>query len=234
MKVLSFGGGLQTTALSILAAKREVEVDMAIFADPGAEKPETYWYIEYYIKPLLKEAHIPLEIILGECHGKRIYEYCWQHKIFPSIIKRWCTDKFKLTPIKKYLPDDAICMIGFSVDELKRANNPNNKYPLIDLNISSADCVRIIQDYGWPIPVKSACFFCVYARWQEWNWLKIHHPELIEKAVALEARYYERRPEARESIGLFGGMPLWKYISGIQMEMPILEEYSCWSGHCGH
>ena len=60
-RILSFGGGLQTTALAIMVAKGELEVDEVIFADTGAEKPETYWYMENYTKPMLEEVGIPEE-----------------------------------------------------------------------------------------------------------------------------------------------------------------------------
>lgn len=236
MKVLSFGGGVQTTALAILVAKREVEVDAAIFADPGAEKPETYFYIEHYIKPLFKEARIPFEIIEGADPTNKVQrnlvEHCHHYRTIPSVSRRWCSQQSKRRPIVAKTGKNCIHLVGFSLDELQRVRD--DVYPLVDLRLTGADCQRIIKDYGWPVPVKSSCFFCPFQRWSEWNWLKIYHPELIEKAVAMETRFYERRPDKRETIGLFGGAPLWKYAQGIQMEMPILKEYSCWSGDCGH
>ncbi|MGI0079676.1 MAG: phosphoadenosine phosphosulfate reductase family protein, partial [Nitrososphaerales archaeon] len=47
---LSFGAGVQTTALLLTD-----EFDEIIFADTGAEMPETYDYIEKYVKPYCKE-----------------------------------------------------------------------------------------------------------------------------------------------------------------------------------
>ena len=56
---LSFGAGVQTTAMLILIAKGEIEADAVIFADTGAEHPETYEYIENYDKPLCEKVGIP-------------------------------------------------------------------------------------------------------------------------------------------------------------------------------
>ena len=56
---LSFGAGVQTTAMLILVSKGEIEVDAVIFADTGAEHPETYGYIEKYDKPLCEKIGIP-------------------------------------------------------------------------------------------------------------------------------------------------------------------------------
>lgn len=235
-RILSFGGGLQTTALAILAAKKELDVGAAIFADPGAERPQTYSYIEDYIKPLLKEAKIPFKIIPGvDITSKskmNIVEFYYHYRDIPHLFPRQCSIIFKRRPIHA-VTGDIPMLIGFSYDEQERLKE-GDIYPLVDLKLTSADCRNIITDYGWPIPLKSSCYFCPFQRWAEWNWLKQHEPELMEKALAMEARFHERKPELRETHGLFGGKPLWKYAQGIQMEMPILEEYSCWSGHCGH
>lgn len=230
-KILSFGGGLQTTAMVVLYAEGKLEIDRAIFADTGCEKPETYWYIENYIKQV-----IPLEVVQSHLGG--LYEYCISIKRIPSPRFRWCTDKFKVRPLKKATKKDDLVMVGFSADEVKRVKEQygalGREFPLIEMGITSGDCVRIIQNYGWPTPVKSACFICPYQRWSNWNWLKVLHPELIQKAVELEELSYEIRPQDRDNFGLFGGKPLWKYAEGQQIEMPILEDYSCWSGYCSH
>ena len=231
-KVLSFGGGLQTTALIVMIAKDELEVDEIVFADIGAEKPETYWYIENYIKPMLTIPYVTVTSHLGT-----LYDHCWQYKIIPSIQHRWCTDKFKVRPIEKLYKKDSILLVGFSADEANRAEKPSRmarQFPLIERGLTVTDCVHIIQDYGLPIPLRSSCFFCVYEPYVEYNWLKNNHPDLMEKALALEQRHYERYPHLRDTYGLLRGIPLWKIKNGLQPEMLITGEYSCWSGHCGH
>ncbi len=117
-KILSFGGGLQTTALAILLAERKLQVDAVVFSDTGAEKPETWYYIENYIKPLF--ASIGLEFITVKHHRETLYENCWRLNIVPSIKWRWCTDKWKVRPILKYTKK-AVQAIGFSLDERHRA-----------------------------------------------------------------------------------------------------------------
>ncbi len=238
MNILRFGGGVQTTALAILVAQGKVKVDAVVFADTGAEKPETYWYIEAYIKPLFKEAGIPFTIVPGTQQGRNLPQQCEKYRAIPSVVKgfRWCTAKHKVVPMDKVTPKGAVRLIGFSIDEIERSKSIKGEaaYPLAEMNLTGADCRQIITSYGWPVPVKSSCFFCPFQRWPEWNWLKSRHPELMDKALAMEARFYDRRPDLRETRGLFGGAPLWKYAQGIQMEMPILKEYSCWSGACGH
>jgi len=65
-RILSFGGGVQTTALTILICQGKVKADMAIFADTGCERPETYWYIDTWMKPMLSAANIPLQVVRSE------------------------------------------------------------------------------------------------------------------------------------------------------------------------
>ncbi len=231
-RILSFGGGLQTTALAIMIAKGELEVDALVFADTGVEKPETYWYIENYIKPMLKVPFITVNSHLGD-----LYTHCWDDKIIPSVIHRWCTDKFKVRPIEKYLKRKGIIYVGFSSDEVNRAEKPSRmirQFPLIERGISAKDCARIISDYGWPVPLRSSCYICVFVPYLEWNWLKNNHPDLFEKALALEQRHYERYPHLRNSYGLLRGTPLWRMKEGLQPEMLIGGERSCWSGYCSH
>jgi len=230
-RVLSFGGGVQTTAMAILMAQGKIQADEVIFADTGAEKPETYWYMDNYTKPLFKELGIFFTTVR---QNPQLYEYCFKHSLIPSTHWRWCTDKAKQRPIKKYLTKADIIMIGFSVDESNRAKNQERVYPLLELGLSYADCENTILDYGWPMPLRSSCYFCPFQPWLEWNWLKREHPELIEKAISLEAHYYLRNSKARDTMGIFGGKPLWKWTTGIQSEWEFPGEYSCYSGDCGH
>lgn len=228
-KILSFGGGLQTTAMVVLMAQGKLDADLVIFADTGAEKPETYRYIDSYIKEMVDLTVLPVE-------DKGLIGYCEKYRIVPSVVNKWCTRIFKVERLDKYV-DNQSMMIGFSTDEIKRSENPKlegDTFPLIEMGISSADCSRIISDYGLPVPIKSSCYFCPFQRWSEWNWLKLHHKDLFEDALRLEGLLYERKPEYRDRTGLFGGKPLWKFAEGKQYEFGFPEEYSCWSGHCGH
>ena len=239
-KVLSFGGGLQTTALAIMVATGELEVDEVVFADTRAEKPETYWYIDNFIKPMLEEIKMPYIVALPTKHyGDSLYDYLWRYRQIPHIKTRECTAKFKRLPIERVTGKEAEILIGFSSDEYTRSQKPIHQigfktFPLIERGLTGNDCRQIISDYGFPIPLKSSCFFCPFQRWSEWNWLKSNNPGLLDKAVKLEANLYDRKPQLRHTIGLFGGKPLWKFQEGIQYEFGFPEEYSCWSGQCGH
>lgn len=242
-RVLSFGGGVQTTAISILLAKREIQpVDLVIFADTGGERPETYWYMDSYIKPLLTEIGLPLVTVRSELPSEQpdLYGYFWNRQDIPSINFRRCTDHFKLRPIKRFVgKKDIHMLVGFSADELERTMRPRHlwaedSYPLIQLGMTGPDCQRLIQSYGWPVPLKSSCFFCPFQPPFEWQWLKQNHPDLFQKALELEARYHQRKPQFRDTFGIYRGLPLRHIAEGKQWSLGLTLERTCWSGECGH
>lgn len=145
---LSFGAGVQTTALLILVAQGQVKADAVIFADTGAEHPETYEYIEKYDKPLCEEIGIPFltvkmyRKITNVNTGKHEYASSLREAIVarrrvPSINMRWCTEYSKITPIKlavRQLQKDhkfvkpAYALVGISIDEKHRAYNKDGSW----------------------------------------------------------------------------------------------------------
>ena len=237
-RILSFGGGVQTTALAILVAQGKVKVDMAIFADTGGERPETYWYLENYSRPLLATVGIELLTVrqtLPSCQPD-LYGWLWRLKQIPPIMgRRLCSLKFKAGAIARYLGEEYIALIGFSSDESQRAKRrDDNEFPLIELGLTATDCHRIISEWGWPRPIKSSCFFCPFQTPFEWQWLKNNHPDLFQRTLDLEDRYYEKKPQFRDTFGIYRGLPLHHIAKGKQYEMGLTLERSCWDGSCGH
>lgn len=239
-RILSYGGGLQTTALMVLA-KSKVDFDLAVFSDTGGEKPETYWYMENYAKQILRDKGIPLIVTRNELPSCQpdLYGWLWRHGQIPPIHgKRLCSVKFKVEAVERYLKgEEYTTLIGFSLEETNRAEKSerfsHKEYPLIDLQLTADDCRVIIREYGLPLPLKSSCFFCPFQHPVEWNWLKNKHRDLFDKALALEAHYHERRPDMKD-FGLVRGFPLRRFKDGIQPEMFADIGNACWSGHCGH
>jgi 3'-phosphoadenosine 5'-phosphosulfate sulfotransferase (PAPS reductase)/FAD synthetase len=239
-RILSFGAGVQTTALAIMLYERKFQVDAVVFADTGAEKPETYNYLKSYTEPLLSAVNIPFITVKTTIPSEKgnLYDFLWSRKDLPSIRQRRCTDHFKIRPIRKLIGKNCIQLIGFSADEINRAEKAKDKehkcFPLIDMGMKSNDSRDLISQFGWPVPLKSSCYFCIYQPFVEWNWLKNNHPDLFQKALDLEANYHSRTPQMRNSFGLLRGTPLWRVKDGLQPEMLVPGEMSCWEGYCSH
>ena len=238
MKILSLGAGVQSSALLLLAVKREIECDGIMFADTGVEKPTTYEFLEE-LKKIVKEATIPYQEVAYK-GGATLYDYCIKYRVMPSVIRRWCTDEFKISPIAKALKgQDAEVMVGFSFDEQHRAKRgyqlPYKRvFPLIELRLTQWDCGQIIIGYGLPVPTKSSCYLCPFQHPNSWRWIKRTFPDLFAKALEVEENFYRRKPEKRDFMGLFSGLPLWKAMGeGEQgLLMPWVENIGCYSGHC--
>jgi len=239
-RILSFGAGVQTTALAILVAEKKLAVDAVVFADTGCEKPETYYYMEDYTKPMLKDAGVEFITVRNEQPSRYggLYEQSWHCSTIPFVSRRQCTTDFKIDPIYKTVGKNCIQLIGFSADESGRAVTIPDKihkaYPLIEMGLSVFECRHIITNMGFPMPLKSSCYICPLQSFTEWNWLKNNHPELFEKALDLEERYYQRKPSMRNRHGLLNGTGLWRMKDGLQPEMLADGQKSCWSGYCSH
>jgi hypothetical protein len=59
-------------------------------------------------------------------------------------------------------------------------------YPLVGWGLDRERCKKIITQAGLPVPIKSACFYCPASKKQEIVWLQENHPELLERALAIE------------------------------------------------
>ena len=168
--------------------------DEIIFSDTGSEKPETYEYLSY----LIKEKGWKITII-DDHYGKNLFDYYYDKSTIPRMKFRDCTGKFKIDPIKRYLRKKygkkEIFQNSIYIDysEFHRIKTSDVKYqvlhyPLVYDKINREDCIKIIEDAGYKIPIKSGCFMCPFNSKKMWQLLKTKHPDLFVKALALEKR----------------------------------------------
>lgn len=184
---LSFGAGVNSVALYLLMVEQGIEFE-AVFSDTGCEWPETYHYIAMF-QWWTKANGLPSIKILRPSHN--LMDECKKYNLVPSIMLRWCTDKFKRKIIYKYCESPSFMHIGFALDESKRASVNNqkgfeNRYLLIEHEITRAGCIEIIRKAGLTIPRKSGCYICPFQRVGQWKELRRNHPELFCRAVNLE------------------------------------------------
>src|ERR1700688_704068 len=94
--VLSYGGGVNTSALMIMLVRRRMPFDVAVFADTGAELPETYEYLAV-AREYLDRHGVELKVVKSK--NGTLYDTCKRRKVFPSKIWRWSTRDYKVRPI---------------------------------------------------------------------------------------------------------------------------------------
>lgn len=190
--ILSFGGGVNSVALMILLVREASPLDEVVFSDTGSELPETYQYLDT-TRDFLGRHGIPFTVV-SKTSGVSLYDTCWQRRVIPSAVWRWSTRDFKVTPIHRYyrsFKTPIAQYLGIAYDEIERMKDSRvdyveNVFPLVDRRITRAGCVQIISSEGLPIPEKSGCFFCPFNSGERWKWLHKTHPDLYDRAVALE------------------------------------------------
>lgn len=214
MNILSFGAGVNSTAILALIKLGKLPEMEIVFADTGSENPDTYCHLER----MKNEFNIT---ILRR--PKSLYDHCLEKRIIPSRMFRWCTDKWKIRPIYKWVNNRSYKMaIGFAKGEERRVKNRHEAYyPLIDLGLTRRDCISIIKRVGWIVPPKSGCIFCPFQKKNEWLAMRENAPELFEKCVRLEENCQRR------DLFLCGDHPLTE-LDRTQQRLSPFESYQ----HC--
>lgn len=203
MNIVSFGGGVNSTAMLLGMYERQIPCDLILFADTGGEKPETYHHRDEFSKWLVNHGYP--EIITVREERWTLEQDCLNRKRLPSIVLglRDCSDKWKIRPQNRYVSqwqpaidvwdkgEKIVKFIGFDAGEPWRANDHENKkydykYLLIEWGWQREECIETIQKHGLCVPSKSSCFFCPEMREWEIVDLKNDHPELAERAIAME------------------------------------------------
>lgn len=254
MRVFSFGGGVQSTAVLVLVGQGRLQYDAMLFVNVGddSENPETLRYVQEIARPFAEANGIRFEEL-----SKPESLLAWTLRSERSITlpmylpgggpgNRECTRYYKIRVVARWLKDHgatreqpATVGLGISTDEYQRARTESGlpyevlEYPLLALRLSRADCLRIVASAGLPQPPKSACWFCPFHRIADWRRMKHDAPELFRRAVDLERTLRDRRLRlGRDRVYLTNyGRPLDQVISGEQLTLDDALD-TCESGYC--
>lgn len=192
--ICGISGGKDSSALAVYLRDKVPNMEY-FFCDTGAELPETYEYLTR------------LETILGKSIARLNAERGFDHwfEVFrgalPSPQMRWCTKNMKIKPIEEWIGDDpAFSYVAIRSDESNRkgyiSTKPNiqSRFPFIEDDIDHTGVMQILEDAGIGLPdyyewrTRSGCYFCFYQRKAEWIGLSERHPDLFERAVAIEQK----------------------------------------------
>ncbi len=264
LKVFSFGGGVQSTAALVLAAQGQLDYRVFLFCNVGAdsENPDTLSYVSRYALPYAEEHALTL-IELHYTRRDGSQETLFQRLTRPDSRsigipvrmsngapgRRACTVDFKIKQVDRWLrahgavASGAFVGLGISLDELTRMRTNTDPdtlawktldYPLIDLRLDRAQCVKIIRRAGLPVPPKSSCWFCPYHSQRTWQEMRQSHPALFQRAVELEALLNERRALLGRDRVFFSSKlkPLDQATSEYDQLTFLEEDLPCESGYC--
>ncbi|MBF0321219.1 MAG: phosphoadenosine phosphosulfate reductase family protein [Nitrospirae bacterium] len=81
LKVVSYGGGVNSTAMTIHLIRQGIIPDLVLFTDTGAEMPQTLDYIKYFSNYLMKV--VSREIDITQKEGDGLYDFCYRKHLVP-------------------------------------------------------------------------------------------------------------------------------------------------------
>lgn len=158
LRIISYGGGVQSTALVVMAALRDPRledvmggpVDAAVMANVGddSEHPDALRWVRDVVKPWADERHFPVhevervrrdgttETLLQKLHRTERSVDIPVRMANGAPGNRSCTADFKIRVIAKWLKaagasadDPATIAMGISTDEVQRIGNRRHTNP---------------------------------------------------------------------------------------------------------
>lgn len=187
VRVLSFGAGVQSSALLLL---KHIQANV---------KTRIYRAQAKFGRNIVDEV---------QGHWKGEIKRCGQPPLFTKdkaggMLSRHCTKEYKIEVVDQKIREvlgygfrqkmrhKIDLLMGISADEMQRMRISQqawkrNLYPLVDLNLRREDCVRYVEKLGLGTPPRSACYFCPYKTNKEWKLLKEQAPDDWDKAVEFD------------------------------------------------
>jgi hypothetical protein len=216
IKILSYGGGLDSFAMLLGGIQRGDVPDYAVFADVGSpagddgEWPSTYRHIEDVARPLAKKHGVEFVWLTTEEYPIRgsesLLAYFEKKSILPTRMSRLCTSAAKVERITDWIQKELSgqkmeVWIGFEAGEENRAaKDPHasktcgdedyrkNRFPLMEWGLCRCRCEVMTRQAGYPVPRKSACMFCPFSRRGDFIKLAQEQPGIFMRFADWEAR----------------------------------------------
>lgn len=192
--ICGISGGKDSSALAVYLRDKVPGMEY-FFCDTGAELPETYEYITR-LEMILGKEIVRLNAGRGFDHWFEVFR-----GTLPSPQMRWCTKNMKIKPIEAWIGDEpALSYVAIRADEANRkgyiSTKPNirTRFPFIEDHVDHDGVMRILAGAGIGLPAyyewrtRSGCYFCFYQRKAEWIGLAERHPELFDRAIAIERK----------------------------------------------
>lgn len=231
--MISLGWGVQSWTLASMSALGELpRVDYAVHADTHHERQGTYEHAAKWT-PWLADHGI--EVVTVSSSRTDVVREDWSSAVLipaftlsndgsKGMVKRMCTQDWKIKPIRRFLrsklkklPPGAVdSWHGISLDEFQRMRTSdvayiNNVYPLVERRITRQDCIDWLTAKGLDVPPKSACTFCPYHTLGEWGRMKREggpdwqEAQGVDRAIRRKRQLDRGKPgyEVRKGIDLF-------------------------------
>lgn len=150
LRVVSYGGGVQSTALLVLAAQGKIDYPIFLMSNVGddSESPQTLKYVAEVAHPYARDNGLTMIEVCNTVHGNPV---TLLSELNRTDVDRWgmlpmrlersgapgnrkCTKDFKITPVYRWLrangatrKNPALLALGISTDEIQRAKPAYNE-----------------------------------------------------------------------------------------------------------
>ena len=177
--VVSYGAGVDSTAVLVGLTARRQRPDLILFADTGSEKLETYAYLKPVNAWLTKVHFPPITVVKNhrpKSGDKSLYDACHRNSVLPALAygAHQCSIVWKRDPqlayVKSWPPaveartrgHPITFLIGYDAGprdrcrsykaEGKASTGTVNAFPLIEWGWDRDRCAAEIAAAGLPIP----------------------------------------------------------------------------------
>lgn len=236
-RITAFGGGVDSSALLAINLKRDQAAaligisrealdqaypvqDAVMFSDTGWERKRTYANVDRF-EAAYREAGMAFYRVKRD--GENIEQWLSRLGCLPLMPggSHLCSLKFKTEVMHKnaeamFPSSQILWSIGIEANEDRRANKSfqdksggvhTSVYPLRELGLDRLACIRLINQLGFDLVVKSACVGCPFAQEHEIADIIQNEPDAWASVKRIEARFQETSP-LKHQAWLDAGQPL--------------------------
>ncbi|WP_252013251.1 hypothetical protein [Vibrio sp. SCSIO 43140] len=219
INVFSSGGGTQSNAMIVLISQGVLpKPDLVVMSDTEREMTDVFTYQKEHIEPLCRRIGLEYLIVQKSDYTNHDITDFKGNNVLPPVFTEWngrdtnglcgkqpgyCSDKWKKEVVRRVcnerFPKSQFDMwLGITTDEIRRVKATigkwQNRYPLIELRLSRADAIRVVEKAGLPTPPRSACWMCPNRHDLEWADMKQNAPNDFSKAVLFERELQKDYP----------------------------------------
>jgi len=189
-----FSCGDASAVASMLAVEKYPETILA-YLDTGSEHEDNKRFLKDVEKWLKKDV-----VVLKSEKYEDIWDVFEKTRWLVGPAGARCTTELKKKLRQQFEEPEDLQVFGYTVEEKKRVerfkkNNPemNIWCPLIDRNLTKADCHEIISQAGIEIPKmyrlgyeNNNCIGCPKGQMTYWNRIRRTHPDVFERMAKVE------------------------------------------------
>lgn len=166
------------------------------YCDTNSEHPDNVRFIRECEERIFNQS---IHVLKSEKYMD-IWDVFEKTRFLRSIHGARCTTELKKKVRQAFQKHDDVHVFGYTIDEQHRADNlaKNNpelvlSFPLIDAEMTKADCFDYFNQFGIKRPImydlgfnNNNCIGCVKGGKGYWNHIRHHFPDVFDRMAKLE------------------------------------------------